>query len=431
MQYRAFNFSSFSKSKYANNLSDKELKELELVSHILPFKVNNYILDELIDWNNKETDPMFNLYFFNKHMLHSEQLNLLQYSYYNTQTIEEKNEIIKQIRGELNPHPAKQMTANVPILNNKRIKGLQHKYKETCLIFPKAGQTCHSYCTFCFRWAQFIGDDDQKFYTDSSGLHIEYIKKNKEITDLLFTGGDPMIMSIPKLKEIISPFLGKEFDHIKNIRIGTKSIVNFPYKYVNDKETSELLSFFENIIKSGKHLSIMAHINHWIEMESDAFKTAIKNIRNTGAEIRTQSPILNNINDNSDIWIKMWQQQVKLGLIPYYMFIERETGAEKYFNIPLFKAFNIFKDAYKQVSGLCKTVKGPSMSAIPGKIVIDGVIKIEDKKYFVLNFLQARNPDWIKQPFLAEYDETSTWLFQLNPYGGKFFFMDELEKMVA
>ena len=71
------------------------------------------------------------------------------------------------------------------------------------------------------------------------------------------------------------------------------------------------------------------------------------------------------------------------------------------------------------------------MSAIPGKIVIDGVIKIEDKKYFVLNFLQARNPDWIKQPFLAEYDETSTWLFQLNPYGGKFFFMDELEKMVA
>ncbi len=431
MQYRAFNFSSFSKSKYAKNLSDQELKELELVSHILPFKVNNYILDELIDWNNKETDPMFNLYFFNKHMLHSEQLDLLQNSYYNTKTIEAKNEIIKQIRSELNPHPAKQMTANVPILNNKRIKGLQHKYKETCLIFPKSGQTCHSYCTFCFRWAQFIGDDDQKFYTDSSGLHIEYIKKNKEITDLLFTGGDPMIMSVLKLKEIVSPFLSNEFEHIKNIRIGTKSIVNFPYKYVNDKETSELLSFFDDIIKTGKHLSIMAHINHWIEMESNAFKIAIKNIRNTGAEIRTQSPILNNINDNSDIWIKMWQQQVKLGLIPYYMFIERETGAEKYFNIPLFKAFNIFKDAYKQVSGLCKTVKGPSMSAIPGKVVIDGVIKIEGKKYFVLNFLQARNPDWIKQPFLAEYDETSTWLFQLNPYGGKFFFMDELEKMVA
>ena len=431
MQYRAFNFSSFSKSKYAKNLSDQELKELELVSHILPFKVNNYILDELIDWNNKETDPMFNLYFFNKHMLHSEQLDLLQNSYYNTKTIEAKNEIIKQIRSELNPHPAKQMTANVPILNNKRIKGLQHKYKETCLIFPKSGQTCHSYCTFCFRWAQFIGDDDQKFYTDSSGLHIEYIKKNKEITDLLFTGGDPMIMSVLKLKEIVSPFLSNEFEHIKNIRIGTKSIVNFPYKYVNDKETSALLSFFDDIIKTGKHLSIMAHINHWIEMESNAFKIAIKNIRNTGAEIRTQSPILNNINDNSDIWIKMWQQQVKLGLIPYYMFIERETGAEKYFNIPLFKAFNIFKEAYKQVSGLCKTVKGPSMSAIPGKVVIDGVIKIEGKKYFVLNFLQARNPDWIKQPFLAEYDETSTWLFQLNPYGGKFFFMDELEKMVA
>ncbi len=431
MLYKAFSFSSFSKSKYANNLSDQELKELELVSHILPFKVNNYILDELIDWNNKENDPMFNLYFFNKHMLHCGQLDLLQLTYFNTSTLEEKELIIKQIRAELNPHPAKQMTANVPLLNNKRVKGLQHKYKETCLIFPKSGQTCHSYCTFCFRWAQFIGDDDQKFYTDTSGLHFEYIKQHKEITDLLFTGGDPMIMSISKLREVISPFLGKDFDHIKNIRIGTKSIVNFPYKFVNDKETSELLSFFEEIIKSGKHLSVMAHINHWIEMNTDAFKTAVFNIRNTGAEIRTQSPILNNINDSSEVWIKMWQQQVKLGLIPYYMFIERETGAERYFNIPLYKAFNIFKDAYKQVGGLCKTVKGPSMSSIPGKVVIDGIIDIENKRYFVLNFLQARNPEWIKQPFLAEYDETSTWLFQLKPFGGKFFFSDELEEIVA
>lgn len=362
-------------------------------------------------------------------MLHSEQLELLQNLYHKTKTPEEKNEIIKKIRAELNPHPAKQMTANVPLLNNKRIKGLQHKYKETCLVFPKSGQTCHSYCTFCFRWAQFIGDDDLKFYTDSSNLHIEYIKQNKEITDILFTGGDPMIMNIAKFKEVISPFLGKEFSHIQNIRIGTKSIVNFPYKFVNDKETPELLNFFEEIIKSGKHLSIMAHINHWIEMESNAFKIAVKNIRNTGAEIRTQSPLLNNINDNADVWIKMWQNQVKLGLVPYYMFIERETGAEKYFNIPLYKAYNIFKDAYKQVSGLCKTVKGPSMSAIPGKVVIDGIIEIDNKKYFVLNFLQARNPEWVKQPFLAEYDETSTWLFQLKPYGGKFFFSDELAKL--
>ncbi|HPN37362.1 MAG TPA: lysine 2,3-aminomutase, partial [Melioribacteraceae bacterium] len=333
MQYKAFNFLSFAKSKYANNLSEQELKELELVSHILPFKVNNYILDELIDWNNKETDPMFNLYFFNKHMLHSVQLDLLQNSYFNTKTIADKNEIIKQIRAELNPHPAKQMTANVPLLNNKRVNGLQHKYKETCLIFPKSGQTCHSYCTFCFRWAQFIGDDDQKFYTDSSGNHIEYIKQHKEITDLLFTGGDPMIMSVAKIKENITPFLSKEFAHIQNIRIGTKSIVNFPYKYINDKETPELLLLFENIVKSGKHLSIMAHINHWIEMESEAFITAVNNIRNTGAEIRTQSPILNNINDSSQVWSRMWKEQVKLGLIPYYMFIERETGAEKYFNI--------------------------------------------------------------------------------------------------
>ena len=35
--------------------------------------------------------------------------------------------------------------------------GVQHKYAQTCLVFPSAGQTCHAYCSFCFRWPQFVG----------------------------------------------------------------------------------------------------------------------------------------------------------------------------------------------------------------------------------------------------------------------------------
>ena len=80
------------------------------------------------------------------------------------------------------------------------VRGIQHKYKETVLVFPTGGQTCHAYCTFCFRWAQFIGDNDLKFATDESKRFQEYIKQHKEITDVLFTGGDPMVMSYQKLK---------------------------------------------------------------------------------------------------------------------------------------------------------------------------------------------------------------------------------------
>ena len=57
------------------------------------------------------------------------------------------------VRMRLNPHPAGQLALNVPDLGDEPVPGVQHKYPETVLLFPKQGQTCHAYCTYCFRWA--------------------------------------------------------------------------------------------------------------------------------------------------------------------------------------------------------------------------------------------------------------------------------------
>ena len=66
----------------------------------------------------------------------------------------EINKLANEIRLRLNPHPAGQLEYNTPTFQNKKLDGLQRKYRETVLIFPKNGQTCHAYCTFCFRWPQ-------------------------------------------------------------------------------------------------------------------------------------------------------------------------------------------------------------------------------------------------------------------------------------
>ena len=97
----------------------------------------------------------------------------------------------------------------------------------------------------------------------------------------------------------------------------------------------------------------------------------------------------------------MWKQQVDLGMIPYYMFIARNTGAQSYFGVTLEESWRIFKDAYSQVSGICRTVRGPSMSAAPGKIQILGVTEVKGEKVFALNFLQGRAPAWVGHPFFA------------------------------
>ncbi len=413
-------------------LSKDERFIIKVVANILPFRSNNYLVDELINWANVPDDPIFQLTFVQKDMLNENQFDRMADALINEWSDAKVKQLAEEIRLELNPHPAGQMTLNVPYLNEEAVPGVQHKYRETCLIFPSSGQTCHAYCTFCFRWAQFVGMNDLKFATDESNKFQEYIKQHKELTDVLLTGGDPMVMSIKNLKTYIEPLLGPEFNHIQTIRIGTKSVSYWPYRYVTDKDSDEILKLFEKVVKSGKHLAIMGHYNHWVELSTEVAQEAIKRIRNTGAEIRAQSPLVKHVNDNPNVWAKMWKDEVRLGCIPYYFFVERNTGAKNYFEIPLIQAYEIYHEAYKQVSGLGRTVRGPSMSALPGKVAIEGVTTINGEKVFMLNLIQARNPDWCRRPFFAKFNPKATWLTDLRPAFGhdKFFYQDELNEIV-
>ena len=413
-------------------LNEEERFALKVVSQVLPFRTNNYVVEELIDWNNIPDDPIFQLNFLQKEMLSESQFDRMANALRKCLPSQLVRKISNEIRGELNPHPSAQLTMNIPSLEDETVKGVQHKYRETALIFPAQGQTCHAYCTFCFRWAQFVGMKELKLATDESKRFQKYLKIHKEITDVLITGGDPMVMSVPNLKLYIEPLLLPGFEHIRNIRIGTKSVAYWPYKFVTDNDADEILRLFEKIVKSGKHLSIMGHYNHWIELSTDVAKEAIRKIRNTGAEIRTQSPLIKHINDDALVWTKMWKEQINLGCIPYYFFIERNTGAKNYFALPLVRAYKIFRKAFIQVSGLSRTVRGPLMSANPGKIVIEGIADIKGEKVFVLSLLQGRNPEWCKRPFFAKYDPKATWFTDLRPAFrlDKFFFQEELNQII-
>jgi L-lysine 2,3-aminomutase len=255
---------------------------------------------------------------------------------------------------------------------------------------------------------------------------IKYIEKHPKITDVLITGGDPMTMNSERLRAYIEPFM--EVEQIENIRIGTKSLAYWPYKYINESDSENILQLFKDIVSKGKQLAFMAHFNHPAELSTSALKTAVKNIRSTGAQIRTQSPVMRHINDKPGIWRNMWKMQVRLGMVPYYMFLARDTGAKDFFSVPLVKAWNIYRDAYKQLSGIARTVRGPSMSAHPGKVSVLGPVKMNEKTYLALNFIQGRNPDWVNQPFFAEYDENADWLDDLKPAFGKkqFFFETDM-----
>jgi L-lysine 2,3-aminomutase len=256
-------------------------------------------------------------------------------------------------------------------------------------------------------------------------LH-EYLLSHPDITDLLVTGGDPMVMKTSRLEEYLRPLTSPEFEHLSTIRIGTKSLSFWPYRFVTDPDADAMLRLFSDLTRAGKHVAVMAHVEHGRELEGRVVREAVRRILDTGAVIRTQAPVLRHINDDADIWASMWRAQVNMGMVPYYMFVERDTGARRYFELPLESAWKIYRGAIEQVSGLARTARGPSMSTELGKVEVQGVTEIAGEKAFVLRFVQARNPDWVQRPFFAKYDPEATWFDQLRPAFGEesFFFED-------
>ncbi len=411
---------------------DPELREaVEVTARVLPFRTNVYVVRELIDWDNVPEDPMFQLTFPQPGMLDKEDFEAMRELIRRGASRQEIIAKANEIRFKLNPHPAGQMTHNVPVMDGKRLWGMQHKYRETVLFFPAQGQTCHAYCTYCFRWAQFVGIQELKFESKEIDQLVEYLKRHKFVTDVLFTGGDPMIMKAKALRQYIEPLLQPGLEHVQNIRIGTKALSYWPQRFVTDEDADEVLRIYEDVVKAGKHLAVMAHFTHPREMSTDIVREAIRRVRDTGAEIRMQAPIVHPINDNAKVWATMWREGVKLGMIPYYMFIERDTGPKNYFEVPLVKAHEIFREAFMQVSGLARTVRGPSMSAWPGKVRILGTAEVKGEKVIVLDFLQGRNPEWNGRVFFAKYDPEATWLSDLEPaFGAEKFFFEEEEPIV-
>ncbi len=423
-KYNPITIRNFRELPQIKKLSEEQLFDIEVVAKVLPFRTSNYVVDELINWDDIPNDPIYTLMFPRKEMLSSEHFNKMA----DAIRAGEDDATIKQIAGEiresLNPNPAGQMDHNVPMHKGERLHGIQHKYEQTMLFFPQPGQMCHAHCTFCFRWPQFVGDSSLKFAMKETHQMVDYIKDNDKITDVLFTGGDPMVMSAKHLRTYMEPLLDDECSHIQTIRIGSKSLAFWPYRFLTDPDSKEVLELFRELTNAGKHVALMAHFNHGNELKTPAVQEAIKAIRATGVQIRCQSPIMKGINDDPEVWTSMWKEQVRLGMVPYYMFIARDTGAQEFFAVSLERSWEIFRKAYSGVSGVGRTVRGPSMSAGPGKIQVLGVSEVAGEKVFALRFLQGRENDWVHRPFFAKYDPQAIWFDDLVPAFGeeKFFF---------
>ena len=139
-EYHAYTLRHLDTEPRLKALPDDLRHAVRVVGQVLPFKTNNYVVDELIDWSAVPDDPVFRLTFPQRDMLPPEWFARVEAALASGDP-ERLRTVVNGIRWRLNPHPAGQLEQNVPRLDGERLPGMQHKYAETVLFFPAQGQT--------------------------------------------------------------------------------------------------------------------------------------------------------------------------------------------------------------------------------------------------------------------------------------------------
>ncbi len=201
---------------------------------------------------------------------------------------------------------------------------------------------------------------------------IAYIRAHPEITNVLLTGE----ISHPchrQTESIIRRI--REIDHVQIIRIGSKMVAFNPFRVLNDPELPAMIRKFST---SQKRIYLMAHFNHPNELTPQAVK-ALEILRDAGAIIVNQTPLLRGINDNPETLAALFRKLSFIGVPPYYVFQCRPTLGNRLFEMPVEEAYEIFERAKTSCSGLAKRARFV-MSHATGKIEVVG--KTQQAMYF-------------------------------------------------
>ena len=217
------------------------------------------------------------------------------------------------------------------------IPNLVHKYPNR-VLFLVCSQ-CAMYCRFCTRKRK-VGTN--KMWISQSTLldAYEYLKQHPEVSDVLISGGDPLLLEDDFLDDILCNLSG--IDSIKMIRIGTRIPSVLPMRI-----TERLVK----ILKKYHPLYINTHFNHPKELTPQA-KEACAKLSNAGIPLGCQSVLLRGVNDNIHVLKELFQSLLYMRVKPYYLFQSDLTRGVNHFRTSTKDGINIMKGLYGHLSGM-------------------------------------------------------------------------------
>lgn len=282
-------------------------------------------------------------------------------------------------------------------------QGVQHKYPHTVLLL--CNEVCGAYCRYCFRKRLFMDDNDEVTNDISEG--IEYIRNHPQVTNVLLTGGDPLLMSTRRLVGIFDALRG--IPHVRIIRIGSKMPAFDPWRVLNDEP---LQAAFRQYSTPRNRIYLMAHFDHPRELTDPAVECIDACIR-AGVICVNQCPLIRGINDDPQVLAEMYRELSFVGCPPYYLFQGRPTAGNEPYEVPIVRGWNIFREALRIGSGLARRARY-CMSHETGKIEILAV----DDRHIYLRYHRAKDAANRGRFMIYERNDEAYWLDQLTPAKG-------------
>lgn len=220
--------------------------------------------------------------------------------------------------------------------NLSPVPNLVHRYPNRVLWL--VSRECAVHCRFCTRkrrWKKPLPLTQEYF----QGA-LDYIASHGDVRDVVLSGGDPLLLSLPRLESILMSL--RKIPHVTVIRIGTRVPCALP-----DTITPELVGMLARY----HPLFINLHFNHPLEITPESSR-ACALLADAGLPLGSQTVLLRGINDRPDVLAELFQGLLALRVRPYYLMQMDLTEGTAHFRTPVSSGLNILKNIRNRISGL-------------------------------------------------------------------------------
>jgi lysine 2,3-aminomutase len=286
------------------------------------------------------------------------------------------------------------------------VPGLVHRYPDRVLMVLT--DICPMFCRHCTRKREWHNGGWVRTPAEIKAM-LDYIRKHKNLRDVIISGGDPLTLSTRRLEDVISKL--RQIDHVEIIRIGTRFPVVLPHRI--DNELCDMLAKYGPIW-------LNTQFNHPNEITSES-AVACDRLLRAGIPVNNQSVLLRGINDDVQTQIKLCNGLLKIKVRPYYLFQCDEVRGTEHLRTPVETGIKIIDGMRGRTSGLAIPTFVIDLPEGGGKVPLQpNYVLTQTKEDLVLRNYQGRFV-WYRNP----KDKTSNELPRepeptTNPFSDSF-----------